>query len=90
MPNQEEVENKFKQVVNRLRLPALPTPPANMLGASDETKQLWELNERVKGLEARYALILKVVWRTSAGVVGGAATLFGWDAVLAFLKFLGV
>jgi hypothetical protein len=94
MENQEdkqiEAENKFKQVFSSLRLPAPPAPPPSLMGASDEVKQLWTLDQRLTALEARYNLVVKIAWRTSAAVVALVGSLVGWDWVGRFLSLLGV
>lgn len=93
MENQEEkrieAENAFKKLVKGWRLPAPPLPPPNMLGASETDKQLWTLDQRLTALEARYNLITKIAWRTSAAVIGLVGSLAGWDWINQVLQFLG-
>jgi hypothetical protein len=84
-----EAENAFKKLVKGWRLPAPPALPTNMLGASETDKQLWTLDQRLTALEARYTLITKIAWRTSAAVLGIIGSLAGWDWISQFLQFLG-
>lgn len=84
-----EAENALKKLVNGWRLPVPPALPTNMLGASDTDKQLWTLDQRLTALEARYNLISKIAWRTSAAVLGIVSSLAGWDWINQVLQFLG-
>jgi hypothetical protein len=88
---QNDADNRLKLAFGKLFRPAAPPAlPSYLANASDNDKQLWELDQRVKVLESRYDTITKVAFRTSAAVIGLAASLVGWDWVTQFLKFLGL
>ncbi len=87
------VEGALKGAVGRwqrgLRLPPPPAIPSFMEGSNPDTRLLWELNERVKLLEEHYRVMGKVVWRTSAAVLGLLVPSLGWDVVNNLLKLMG-
>lgn len=60
-------------------------PPVPMILPSSE-QGLGRLMERMDIMERRLNLTYKVVWRTSATLVGLAAASFGWDWVAKLLK----
>lgn len=89
----KEIDSSFKAALGRWRsglvLPPPPTVPTNLQGAGPDIRLLWELNERVKLLEGHYRLMGKVVWRTSAALLGLLVPSLGWDTVENIVKLMG-
>lgn len=53
---------------------------------SSSEQSLGRVLERVDRLEGKLNLIYKVVWRTSAALLGLVAANFGWDWVMKLLR----
>jgi hypothetical protein len=89
----KEIDSSLKAALGRWRsgmaLPPPPSIPINLQGAGPDMRLLWELNERVKLLEGHYKLMGKVVWRTSAALLGLLVPSLGWDTVENILKLMG-
>lgn len=100
--NQErqQLESRFKRALNSLgaafALPPTPEPPPNLFthnGSTEMTPEdrraVWELQQDVAILKQRYDLIVKVVWRTSAALLGLATPLIGSDLLTRLVNLLG-
>ena len=86
--NDDELTRRLKA---RIRKPAITQPEAveetrPLLPVSEQS--LGRLMERVEMLEARLNLTYKVVWRTSAAVLGLVGANFGWDWLGKLVKAL--
>jgi hypothetical protein len=96
----QALEGRFKQAVAGLgrlfELPPTPQPPENQFEREgpgemqpEDRRAIWELQQDVKVLKDRYNLCVKVVWRTSAALLGLAAPLIGSDLLAKFINLLG-
>jgi hypothetical protein len=96
----QALEGRFKQAVAGLgrlfELPPTPQPPENQFEREgpgemqpEDRRAIWELQQDVKALKDRYNLCVKVVWRTSAALLGLAAPLIGSDLLAKFIGLLG-
>ncbi len=97
----KELESRFKRAVagwgSALEMPSTPLPPDNLFKeaggggqiTAEDRRAIWELQQDVKALKDRYNLCVKVVWRTSAAVLGLAAPLIGSDLLSKLVKLLG-
>ena len=102
-PDRQALESRFKRAVARLgsalEMPATPEPPDNLFKeaggggggqiTAEDRRAIWELQQDVKALKDRYNLGVKVVWRTSAAVLGLAAPLIGSDLLSKLVNLLG-
>jgi hypothetical protein len=95
----QQLENRFKRAIfslgASLELPPTPEPPANLFGHEEsgemrleDRRAIWELQQDVAILKQRYNLIVKVVWRTSAALLGLAAPLLGSDLLSKLIRLL--
>ncbi len=91
----EEAEARFKKVFSAWRLPEAGIAPASYINAAprmitqDDLQTIWRLEQDVKILTSKYTLITKIVFRTSAALVGLAAPALGWDFINKLLIILG-
>ncbi len=94
----QEAEARLKAAVwnigKRLELPSLPPPPDSLLGparpmSEADRRALWECQQDLKLLRERYNFAVKVLWRTSAVVVGLATPLLGTATIQLVVKLLG-
>lgn len=83
-----------EELGRRLRGRLAAREPVQKVGETAETRvllpaseqNLGRLMERVEMLEARLDLTYKVVWRTSAALMGLAGASVGWDWVAKIIK----
>jgi hypothetical protein len=98
--DRQQLESRFKRALDGLgsafELPPTPEPPANLFTKDSEgqvtpedRRAIWELQQDVKVLKERYNLAVKVVWRTSAALMGLAAPLIGSDLLSKLISLLG-
>jgi hypothetical protein len=98
--DRKELESRFKRAVaglgSALAMPPTPEPPENLFSGKgpvemtqEDRRAIWELQQDVKGLRERYNLGVKVVWRTSAALLGLAAPLIGSDLLGKLISLLG-
>ena len=100
-PDRQALESRFKRALGGLgaamEMPATPEPPDNLFKeaggggqiTAEDRRAIWELQQDVKALKGRYNLGVKVVWRTSAAVLGLAAPLIGSDLLSKLVSLLG-
>ena len=98
--DRQQLETRFKRAITGLgtawELPPTPEPQATLCGRDapkemlpEDRRAIWELQQDVKALKERYNLCVKVVWRTSAALLGLAAPLIGSDLLSKLIGLLG-
>ena len=95
--NRQEAEGRLKNALARLKQglslpPSASVPlvlPANLVGATDEQKELWQLRVEVDGLRDHYERLTRYLVRAVVAVISVVAPTFGWTFVNQVLKVLG-
>jgi hypothetical protein len=83
---QAEAEAGLKRLFKKAELPKIADAPSNL---PPDRRELWVLQQQVAQLQARYSMLVKIAWRTSAALVGLAAPVFGWDFIGRVIAVLG-
>jgi hypothetical protein len=83
---QAEAEAGLKRLFKKAELPKIGAAPPDL---SPDRREVWLLQQQVAQLQARYTMLVKIAWRTSAALVGLAAPVFGWDFIARIIQVLG-
>lgn len=83
---QAEAEAGLKRLFKKAELPPIGPAPVDL---PPDRREVWLLQQQVSQLQARYNMLVKIAWRTSAVLVGLAAPVFGSDFIARVIAILG-